>query len=318
MKRAFFLSLMFAFVFSCVFVALAAETIEKTAYIFPYFIKNGKSGLYYAWSEDGLNWKSLKNDTAFFKPPESVGKLLRNPSIIQAPDGQFHMVWTCQREGKALGYASSKDLIGWTDIRQLPVMENEPGTKNCWAPELFYDDQDGIFTLLWSSTVSDKFPETAESSERGNNHRLYYATTKDFQAWSETQLFWEPGHNVLGVFLIKNEGRYYLFYKDETLKPEIKKHILAATSDSLTGPFEVQGVLSHVDWTQSPAVLRVNDDWLLYYDCYTKNHLGVLRSKNLKTWENVTDKITMPTHASPGAPFPVSSDILQGLLDAKP
>ena len=67
-------------------------------------------------------------------------RLMRDPSICQAPDGTFHMVWTSSWTDRIIGYASSPDLIHWSEQRSIPVMMHEPAAHNCWAPELFYDE----------------------------------------------------------------------------------------------------------------------------------------------------------------------------------
>ena len=43
-----------------------------------------------------------------------------------------------------------------------PVMANEPGTLNCWAPEFVYDSDQGQFLVFWASTVPSRFPLAAD------------------------------------------------------------------------------------------------------------------------------------------------------------
>ena len=43
-------------------------------------------------------------------------------TICQAPDGTFHMVWTSSWTDRIIGYASSPDLIHWSEQRSIPVM----------------------------------------------------------------------------------------------------------------------------------------------------------------------------------------------------
>ncbi len=102
------------------------------------------------------------------------------------------------------------------------------------------------------------------------------------------------------------------------MKPEVKKQILLATADTPTGPFEVQEIVSHVNWTEGPTALKIDDAWLLYYECYTKGYFGVMRSTDLKNWENITEKLTMPTHARHGTAFRVDSAIITRLLEVQP
>ncbi len=74
---------------------------------------------------------------------------MRDPCIIRGADGLFHMVWTVSWNERTIGYASSKDLIHWSEQQAIPVMEHEPTTLNCWAPEIFYDAGDkGLHDLL--------------------------------------------------------------------------------------------------------------------------------------------------------------------------
>ena len=89
---------------------LSAQS-NKTTYLFSYFKGNGEDGLHLAWSADGLKWESLKNDQSFLQPVVGISKLMRDPCIIQGPDGLFHMVWTSGWTERGIGYASSRDLI---------------------------------------------------------------------------------------------------------------------------------------------------------------------------------------------------------------
>jgi beta-xylosidase len=239
---------------------------------------------------------------------------LRDPSILRAPDGTFHLVWTGSWKAKSFGYASSKDLINWSEAKSVAAMEHEPTTRNVWAPELFYDDKSELFYIIWSSTIPDKFPETAKSSEDDLNHRLYYTTTKDFKTFAETKPFWNPGHNVIDGFLAKSANRYLLFYKDETLRPEAKKNILLAIGSSPTGPFEVQGNISPTNWAEGPSALNIDGTWYVYFDLYSKGHFGAVRSKDLKTWEDITDKLSMPAKSRHGTMFEVDVEILKKMF----
>jgi beta-xylosidase len=74
---------------------------------------------------------------------------MRDPSIAQGPDGTFHLVWTSSWKGDlGFGYASSKDLIHWSEQQFIPVMANEPSTVNVWAPEIMYDNVTNNLSLF--------------------------------------------------------------------------------------------------------------------------------------------------------------------------
>jgi len=82
---------------------------------------------------------------------------MRDPHILQAPDGTFHMVWTTAWNKHGVGYASSKDLIHWSKQKLLDVMQSEPEARNVWAPELFYDAARKQFLIFWASTIPSRF-----------------------------------------------------------------------------------------------------------------------------------------------------------------
>src|SRR5262245_13547436 len=101
-----------------------AQNAPADGYLFSSFRGNG-DGLHLAWSRDGFEWTALNHDMPYLTPTIG-GKLLRDPSIVQGPDGTFHMVWTTGWWDRVIGYASSKDLLHWSEQREIPVMAQEP------------------------------------------------------------------------------------------------------------------------------------------------------------------------------------------------
>ncbi|WP_443938967.1 glycoside hydrolase family 43 protein [Pedobacter sp. MW01-1-1] len=232
-------------IFICIISLFAALTSAKAqsksnSYLFAYFKNNGLDGLHLAYSEDGYSWKALKNDSSFLKPTVSKDKLMRDPCIIRGADGFFHLVWTVSWKDNGIGYASSKDLIHWSEQQFLPVMAKEPQARNTWAPEITYDEATKTYMIYWATTITGKFPETASKEEDGYNHRIYYTTTKDFKTFSETQLLYEPKFNVIDATIVKSKGKFIMFLKDETREPA-QKNIKIAYSDHLTGPYSKAG-----------------------------------------------------------------------------
>lgn len=283
---------------------------EEEAYLMSYFIGNGEDGLHLCWSEDGLKWTPLKEGKSFLAPTVGNHKLMRDPSILQGPDGTFHMVWTISWTQRGIGYASSKDLVNWSEQKPIPVMEGDPGARNCWAPELFYDEPSKTFYIFWSSTVPGKFGEG--TSEDNYNHRQYYVTTKDFVTFSKTKLFFDPGHNVIDGFMSREGEDYLLFYKDETLRPE-KKSIHLAIGKSPNGPFEPKCEIGHTNWIEGPSALKIGDWWYVYYDCYREGRYGGVRSKDLRNWENVTGRLSFPKGMRHGTAFEVDRETVEKL-----
>ena len=168
----------------------------------------------------------------FLLPSVGPEMIMRDPFLFSGNDGLFHLVCTAGWRGNGIGYANSFDLMTWSTQRFLPVMEHEKSTVNCWAPEIFYDELDEQYVIYWASTVPGRFPETDHMGDEGLNHRMYYTATPDFKTFGETRLFFDGGFNVIDATLVKNDGRYLLFMKDETLNP-CQKNIRFAISNNI-------------------------------------------------------------------------------------
>ncbi|MBE0536674.1 MAG: glycoside hydrolase family 43 protein [Phycisphaerae bacterium] len=313
-----------AVVLQCVACGAAAPDADAEstaeAFLFSYFKGNGEDGLHLAWSADGLKWTPLKDDTSFLKPMVGNDKLMRDPCIIQGPDGLFHMVWTVSWKERGIGYAHSKDLINWSPQKYIPVMEHEPAARNCWAPEVFWDEDGEQYLIFWATTIPGRFPATETAGDGGLNHRMYYVTTRDFQTFSPTRLFYDPGFNVIDATIVRHNGRYIMFLKDETRNPP-QKNIRIARSSRAEGPYgAVSEPITGDYWAEGPTAIRIKDAWVVYFDKYTKHRYGAVQSKDLTTWEDISAKVDFPAGFRHGTVFSVKADNLEGLrrLSAKP
>ena len=311
MKRAIhFLTSLFAA--TC--IATAAELPSK-CYLFSYFLGNGEDGLHLAWSSDGLKWEALKSGKSFL-PPVVGGKLMRDPCVTTGPDGTFHMVWTDSWKGGTIGYASSKDLIIWSEQKSLAVMAAEPTVHNCWAPEIIYDTQWKRFMIFWASTVPGKFPETEHAGKNDNNHRIYATTTSDFEKFSPTKVMFNPGFNVIDSTIFPFEGKSVMIFKNESKHPKPMKNLRIAHATTPAGPYQLEEepVTPEGSWVEGPSSLRVNGEVIVYFDAYTKHHYAALKSKDLKTWVDVTKDLVMPKGIRHGTAFEVSGEVVKELL----
>lgn len=287
---------------------------KDKVFLFSYFKGNGEDGLHLAYSTDGYVFGVLNNDQSFLKPVVGVSKLMRDPCIIQTPDGTFHMVWTAGWTERGIGYASSKDLINWSEQRYLMVMEKEPAARNTWAPEIVYDRKQKQFMIFWSTTIPGRFPETQKEGDNAYNHRIYYVTTKDFVTLSETKLFYDKGFNVIDATINKAGKKYVMFVKDETIEPP-QKNIRVTFSTSIYGPYSApSGPITGKYWAEGPSSIRIRDTWFVYFDKYRERKMGAVISKDLQTWQDISDKITFPAGTKHGTVFGVKKSILDKLL----
>ena len=129
---------------------------RDSVYLFSYFKNNGKDGLHLAWSEDGRKWTALNKDQSLLQPVLSRDSLMRDPCIIRGEDGLFHMVCTVSWNQRGIGYASSKDLIHWSEHLYIPVMQHEDSARNCWAPEISFDRRKKQYMIYWATTIRGK------------------------------------------------------------------------------------------------------------------------------------------------------------------
>lgn len=306
------------FLFQMLMLAGIASA-QDHVYLFSYFLDNGQDGLHFAYSEDGLTWKALKNEKSFLTPTVGKDKLMRDPCIIQGPDGTFHMVFTTGWHDRMIGYASSKDLINWSEQKAVPVMEHEPTAMNSWAPEVFYDDQKKNYIIYWATTIPGRHSDVADSeSEKGLNHRIYYVTTPDFKNFSETKMFFNPDFSVIDATILKKGAWYYMFLKNENPKPA-EKNIRISKSKNAVGPYptSVSAPITGNYWAEGPTAVEIGDYVYIYFDKYRDHRYGAVRSKNLESWEDVSDQVKFPSGIRHGTVFKVSQGVFKGLNDTR-
>jgi hypothetical protein len=267
--------------------------------LFAYFKGHG-DGLHLAFSENGYKWYPMVNDQVVLRPQVGAERIMRDPCLIFGKDQTFHLVWTSGWNEQGIGYSSSKDLINWTPQEYLPLMAHEPKARNCWAPEIFYDDKHDHYLIYWASTINGHFPETQPYGDDGYNHRMYYLTTKDFKRFSETKLLYDPGFNVIDANIVRDGDRYLLFMKNETLIP-CQKNIRLATGDSPTNFGQPGNALtpSHY-WAEGPTGIKIGNEWLVYFDKYKINQIGAIRSTDLQSWEDVSHLLEFPAGGQHG------------------
>ncbi len=293
-----------------------ATAKDDNVFVFASFRGNGEDGLHLAYSEDGLIWKALNQDISILAPKVG-GKLMRDPCIIQGPDGLFHMVWTSSWEEQGIGIAHSKDLIHWSEQRFIPVMQDFATAKNAWAPEISWDPDQQRYIIYWASTLPGTYPQSEAMADKGWDHRIYATTTQDFVTYTPTQLYYQPGFNVIDASIHPTSDGYVMLLKDETRYPAAK-NLYVATSNSMSGPwnkavapFSPEGI-----WVEGPTLLKTDDWYYVYYDEYTRHQYGAMRTQDFIHWQNVSDQIQLPSGTRHGTVVAISRVQLKALIDA--
>ena len=302
----------------------AVAVQAKDVYVSTSFHEPATEGLRFIYSYDGLRWDSIEG--VFLRPEVGVQKVMRDPSIVQGPDGTFHLVWTSSWRGdRGFGYSSSKDLIHWTKQRFIPTGMDST-TVNTWAPELFYDDVKRQFLIVWASCVPDRFPDYQEDPK--NNHRLYYMTTKDFKHFSTTKLFYDPGFSVIDATIVNvvghaskpantgnttlgNVAHYVMVLKDNS-RP--MRNIKVAFADSPYGPWSKASEPFTENFTEGPSTAKVGDWWYIYYDSYQHRIYGAHRTKDFKTFQDQAGAVSFPVGHKHGTVFMAPEELVNGLI----
>jgi hypothetical protein len=286
---------------------------SDSVFMFSYFKNNGKDGLHLAYSNDGLKWTALKNDQSFLQPILSKDSLMRDPCIIRSAGGLFHMVWTVSWNQRGIGYASSKDLIHWSEQLYIPVMHHEDSARNCWAPEITYDKKKKQYMIYWATTIAGKYPAD-RTVENGYNHRMYYVFTKDFKTFTKTKMLYDKGFNVIDASIVDDGKQYIMFLKDETRTPP-QKNIRIATSKKLEGGYSVPSApITGNYWAEGPTAFKLNGNWIAYFDKYRDHKYGAVQSSDLINWTEISDKISLPPGIRHGTIFKIAKAELEPLL----
>jgi len=293
---------------ACASAPHAASTATEAAgdrFVFSYFKGNGEDGLHLAYSEDGLKWRALNGDSAFFKPTVGRERLTRDPSIVRGPDGTYHMVWTSGWNERGFGYARSKDLITWTDETYVPVMAHESTALNTWAPELFYDQPTGRYLIYWATTIPGRFKGDSIGGGGKYNHRIYYVATTEFKKFSKAKVLYDHDFSVIDAFIVRDGKRHVMFLKDETETPP-QKNIRLAYSERPDGPWTRPTRRITGDyWAEGPTALKVGNRWIVYFDRYREHRYGALASSDLRAWGDITAQLEMPAGIRHGTAFRV-------------
>lgn len=269
-------------------------------FAFTYFANadNGRAGMRLAISDDGFTYRPVRSGAPMLVPQVGENRLMRDPCVVHDPrTGLYHMVWTTSWTGTTIGHASSRDLVTWSTQQAVPVMAAFPSTRNTWAPDLLYDARTRRFTIVWASTIGS-------GADKEGDHRLYATDTVDFRRFSPTRLFYDPGFSVIDATFLQRGERMLMFVKDERKEP-LRKVIQWCEFSPATGRFGPLSAPISPAWAEGPTAIEVDGETVLFFDRYIDKRYGAVSSRDLVTWRDVSDRITMPPGANHGTIIPI-------------
>jgi hypothetical protein len=273
------------------FTATVAELPRKqkyTGYAFSYFTGEGtvdgeQVRMALSRGNDPLKWRELNGGKPVLS--STLGdKGLRDPFIVRSPEGdKFYQIATdlrmygngnwdqVQRTGsKSIMVWESTDLVNWTDQRLVKIAPDTAG--NTWAPEAYYDDKLGSYVVFWASKI---YAEDDPQHTGNTYNKMLYATTRDFRTFSEPKVWNDPGYSVIDSTVIRDNGTYYRFTKDERSNTpttpcskfitEEKSQDLRSVSYDFIADCIGKGA---TDSGEGPTVFRSNSEekWYLFID----------------------------------------------------
>ncbi|MBD8060883.1 immunoglobulin-like domain-containing protein [Oceanitalea stevensii] len=167
-----------------------------------------------------LDWTGLTGGQ-----PSLISQLgdqgLRDPHIVRSPEGDtFYMIATDLNWYDQGGYNindtqyievfESNDLVSWTPQRHVKVAPDDAG--NAFAPESLWVEEIGAYAVFWAQSLwNDPVNRTGQG-----NAQMWYNTTRDFQTFSEPQVWQDPApQSRIDTTAIKVGDEYYRVTKNE-------------------------------------------------------------------------------------------------------
>lgn len=273
-------------------------------YAMSYF-RTEAEALHLAVSDDGLTWDALNGNRPVWESPVGANSV-RDPSLIQDANGQFHLFATNGWRADSILHAVSEDLLTWTDARLVPVMAGVENVQNCWAPECFFDADAQVYRVLWSSSV------TEPNGPVDWNHRIWSAATTDFQTFSPAQLFFDPGHSVIDATVVRHGDGYLMAYKDERGENAATtqfKAIKVCVADNALGPWRETSEFLTPPLSEGPALFCRAGGWTMLFDLFIADKFGALHSGDGRVWTDISSEVHFPPGPRHASVLEVSDDV---------
>ncbi len=252
-----------------------------SAYLFAHFTGESPRGeqIYFAVSEDGLNWTDLNNSEPVLLS-DLGDKGVRDPSIIRSADGKkFYLLATDLRIANGKGWDAARfhgspslvfwestDLVNWSRPWMVDVASAIPEAGCAWAPEAIFDETRGDYFVYWA---------TISPLNGVREARIYGARTKDFRIFTPPELYIEragsgvDGGDIIDTQIIEVKGQKHRYYRASR-----DTQITLEGADSISGVWERIGDLAHLGYTgkqvEGPILFPFNQahQWGLLVDQY--------------------------------------------------
>ena len=264
---------------------------DYVAYLFAYFSGNApnQEKLFYAVSVDGYNFKTLNGGKAVWS--SNVGtKCIRDPYIFKGEDGFYYLLATDMKatagwdSNRNILTAKSSDLVNWKEVTIIPIANASPNMKRAdraWAPQAIYDPEKKSYMIYFAARVPGI----------DNRTIMYYAYSKDLKKLdTDPKILIAPknGNDAIDSDIIFENGKYYMYYKNET-----NKRIYLAKADHANGPYtEIKQVSEGSRGVEGPNIYKKigTNKWLMMSDAYRDRFYVMQETTDLENFKTVDRK----------------------------
>lgn len=307
-------------------------------YLFAYFPNNSDENLYYAVSEDAINYSVLnEGQRIMWSDTLSVKKGIRDPHLIRGVDGKtYYMVATDMKSAE--GWASNRgivmyksaDLVHWTH-HTVHFPDRFPEWKNVtrvWAPATVWDPEyqntdgtKGRYMIYYSLLTNDG---------KCTYDKVFYSyANDDFSGLLTDPVYlYDRGSATIDADIVYDESDllYHMVYKNEGaggICSVTAKHLTAAPGEPLGSQWskpspQLQQTNVAVEGGGLFRLINQNT-WVLMYDCYGSGRYEFCTTsdweKFTKIGETTPYGVFTPRH---GSVLPITAEEYNAVLKAYP
>ncbi len=218
----------------------------------------------------------------------------RDPTVLYE-NGVFYLFCTMvetEPDGSVYLYTAtlkSSDLVNWTLPVKLTLRDK---SKNFSSPGNIIRHHD-----KWVLCLQTYCRENGEKYGNGNC-RLYVMESTDLENWNEPRLLRVKGDHVpdhemgrmIDPYLLEDKdevGKWWCFYKQNGV--------------SMSSSYDLQHweYAGHTESGENVCVIKVDGQYTMFHS--PQNGIGVLKSKDMKTWVPGGDLITLGQRQWPWA-----------------
>lgn len=247
--------------------------------------------IYLASSEDLLHWNDMYDGKAVYDLSGS-NQTVRDPFLMKDKKNVWHIFYTNNWYSNTIGHCTSVELNNFVKQEDICLFGmNQKDVYNCWAPEIFWNEEEQNYCMIWSASFR------SQNSEHEDSNRIWCAKSQDLYHFTAPEMFFDPGYPVIDASVLKKENTYYMAFKDERLFNAVGSPYSAlrtASSENACGPYRnISPILT--EWrSEGPMLMYEKGEYYIFYDSFGKGKYGAIKSKDFIHWENISSRLNIP------------------------